>query len=75
MNLEILDIKYRFLNDSKFLKVTVGGSKDVKDIYFDEVTVTVIIDRPTQEDLLALSFGEIRNEALERAKSLISAIA
>lgn len=74
MQLELLEIHYRFLDKPTNIIVTLAVSKETSSGESEEIQVEVVLEREVKEDLFALSLSEIRQEALEKAKALIGEV-
>ncbi|MGH1394810.1 MAG: hypothetical protein ACRAVC_12395 [Trichormus sp.] len=74
MQLELLNIQYRFLSKPTNIVVTVATSKDNGSGEYEGINIEVVIERDTKAELLNLSLLQIQQEAIERARVLIGAI-
>ncbi|MBW4559220.1 MAG: hypothetical protein KME59_25580 [Trichormus sp. ATA11-4-KO1] len=74
MQLELLEIRYRFLGKPTNILVIVATSKEYGSSEYEGMNIEVVIERSTKEELFNLSLLEIRQEAIERAKALMVAV-
>jgi hypothetical protein len=74
MQLELLNIHYRFLAKPTNMIMTLAGSKEIDNGECEEITMEIVIEREMKEELFALSLSDIRQEAIQRARALIDAI-